>query len=191
MNEMEKRNLINGYYLLEHDLKEILSFIEPTQDNFKTYSHQLYALFIRACMEFEASCKMILIDNKYDFKKDKNPNILTYYKIHNFSNYKSINTYLVRLHMSEEIDLKPLESWKEDKGPDWYQAYNDAKHSRVLNFSKANLLNVLNAVSAVLILLYARYDIAALNQHQENNSWETDDDGFVYKESSLFKIKPA
>ena len=70
----------------------------------------LYALFIRACMEFEASCKMILIENKYDFKKNKNPNIHTYYKIHNYSNYKAIDTYLVRLHMSEEIDLKPLES---------------------------------------------------------------------------------
>jgi hypothetical protein len=188
---MEKRNLINGYYLLEHDLKKILSFIEPTQDNFKTYSHQLYALFIRACMEFEAGCKMILIENKYKFEKKKNPTIHIYYEIHNFSNYKSINTYLVRLHMSEDIDLKPLESWKEDKGPDWYQAYNDVKHSRVLNFSKANLLNVLNAVAAVFILLYARYDIAALNQHQENSSWETDDDGFTYKENSLFKIKPA
>ena len=175
--------------MLEHDLKEILYFIEPTQDNFKTYSHQLYALFIRACMEFEASCRMILIENKYQFEKDKNPNILTYYKIHDFSNYKSINSYLVRLHMSEEIDLKPLESWKEDKGPNWYQAYNDAKHSRVLNFSKANLLNVLNAVAAVFILLYARYDIAALNQFQENNGWETDDNGFVYKENSLFKIR--
>lgn len=28
---MEKRNLINGYYLLEQDLKEILSFIEPVK----------------------------------------------------------------------------------------------------------------------------------------------------------------
>jgi len=102
---MEKRNLINGYYLLEQDLKEILSFIEPTQNNFNTYSHRLYSLFIRACIEFEASCKMILIENKHEFEKI-NPNIHTYYKVHNFSNYNSINSCLVRLHMSEEIDLK-------------------------------------------------------------------------------------
>jgi len=69
--------------------------------------------------------------------------------------------------------------------------FTDSKHSRVLNFSKANLLNVLNAVAAVFIVLYARYGIAALNQHQENSSWETDKDDFVYKETSLFKIKSS
>lgn len=73
MDKREKRNLINAYYLLRDDLKEILSFIEPTQDNFKTYSHQLNALFIRACMEFAASCKMIFIENKYDLREIKIP----------------------------------------------------------------------------------------------------------------------
>ena len=187
---MEKRNLINGYYLLEHDLKEILTFIEPTQDNLKTYSHRLYALYTRGCMEFEASNKMILIENKYKFDQKIPPNIHTYYNIHDYQKYKLINEYCVRLHMSEEIELKPLSAWENDKSPAWYQEYNQAKHSRILEFSKANLNNVLNAVAAVFILLYARYDIAALNQYQENESWTEDDDGFIYKDTSLFKIKP-
>ncbi len=177
--------------MLEHDLKEALTFIEPTQRNFSTYSHRIYSLFIRACTEFEASCKMILIENNYEFKKDAKINICTYYDIHSFSKYKFINTYLVRLHMSDEIDLKPLAQWKKDEGPSWYKEYNAVKHSRILNFPKANLENLLNAIAGVFILLYARYGNDALNQYQETSSWQTDGEVFLYKENSLFKIKPV
>jgi hypothetical protein len=48
---------------------------------------------------------------------------------------------------------------------------------------------VLKTVAAVYILLFARYHISALNYHQETGNWENDDEGFVYKESSLFRIK--
>ena len=34
MQQAEKRNFINGYYLLEQDLKEIFTFIEPVPENF-------------------------------------------------------------------------------------------------------------------------------------------------------------
>lgn len=184
---MEKRNLINGYYLLEHDLKEILSFIEPTQDNFSAYSQRLYALYMRACMEFEASCKMILIEQGYQLPEK--PYINIYFDIHEYEQYKFINDYIVKLQVSEEIILTPLKGWKKEGSIDWYKAHHEVKHSRVQGFSKANLINVLNAVAAVYILLYARYGTAALNQHQETRDW-VEDEGFIYKESSLFRIKP-
>src|SRR5687767_14323199 len=101
MQQAEKRNLINGYYLIEEDLKEILSFIEPARENFPTYSHRLYSLFIRACTEFEAGCKAILIEN--NIRIPDNANINFYFKIHDY--YKSINSYLVSLHVSHEINL--------------------------------------------------------------------------------------
>lgn len=184
---MEKRNLVNGYYLLEQDLKEILAFVEPTKANFETYSHRLYGLYVRACMEFEASCKLILMN--HDYEMPKRPGLNTYYDIHNYEEFKQVNDCIIKIQMSEEITLIPLQSWDKKAGVNWYNEYHKVKHSRVTDFSKASLINVLNAVAAVYVLLYARYGISALTQHQENSSWETDDDGFVYKDSSLFKVK--
>lgn len=186
MQHAEKRNLINGYYLLEEDLKEIFSFIEPAQENFLTYSHRLYSLFIRACTEFEAGCKAILIEKAIEIPDNSNINF--YFKIHDY--YKSINNYLVRLHMSHEIDLTPLIDWKETKGPIWYSEYNDVKHARVTEFNKANLKNVLDAVAAVYILLYARFGISALCQYQETEMTHGGKEEGFWKEDSLFKIKP-
>lgn len=183
--QAEKRNLINGYYLLEQDLKEIFSFVEPVPENFSTYSHRLYSLFIRACTEFEANCKATLIGNGIQIPDTSNINF--YFKIHD--QYKSINDYTVRLHVSHEIDLMPLIDWKENKGPIWYSEYNDVKHARVMEFNKAKLKNVLDAVSAVYILLYARYGNSALCQYQETQMTHDDDDGFIWAEGSLLKIK--
>ncbi len=186
---MEERNLINGYHLLEQDLKEILTFIEPTQNNYTTYSHRLYALYVRACMEFEANCKMIFADKNY--KLPSRPNINDYHDIHTYEEFKTINGYIIKLQMSEVIILSPLKGWSKSASPRWYREYNDVKHSRLLNFSKANLLNVLNSIAAIFILLHARYGIAVFTQHQENRSHEIDDEYFQFKENSLFKIKPV
>ena len=136
---MEKRNLINGYYLLEQDLKEILTFVEPVPNNYSTYSHRLYSLFIKACTEFEANCKAILVEN--NFIIPDYPNINTYYKIHDYDQYKLINDNHIKLQVSHEIDLIPLNSWEEKKGPIWYGEYNDVKHARVTEFNKARLEN--------------------------------------------------
>lgn len=189
MQQSEKRNLINGYYLLEQDLKEIFSYIEPTPENFSAYSHRLYSLFIRACTEFEANCKAILIENNSSIP-DK-PGIRTYYKIHDYDQYKLINDYHIKLHVSHEIDLKPLTSWEENKEPAWYGEYNDVKHARITEFKKAKFENVLNAIAAIYILLYARFNISALCQYQETQMTHDDGDGFIWAEGSLLKIKPA
>lgn len=95
------------------------------------------------------------------------------------------------MHVSHEINLTPLIDWKETKRPIWYSEYNHVKHARVAEFNKAKLKNVLDAVAAVYILLYARYGISALCQYQETQMTHDDGDGFIWAEGSLLKIKPA
>ena len=54
--------------------------------------------------------------------------------------------------------ISPFVDWTSPtKGPFWYRAYNGVKHSRRANFDKASLRNVLNAISAVMILLVQAY----------------------------------
>jgi hypothetical protein len=188
MEKMTERNFINGYYLLEQDLKEILSFVEPTQKNLLTYSHRIYSLYMRACIEFEANCKRILSEE--DVELPPYPKISTYNEIHNFDQYKLIDDFFLKLTYSEELILQPFKDWSSNKKLFWYQDYNDVKHSRVNNFEKANLENLLNAIGGVLILLFATYGIAVLGQHHDAELWHDDADGFIWTPNSLFKVHP-
>src|SRR3990167_10206729 len=61
----DRTNLVRAYHLLEQDLIRIFEYVEPTDANLQTYSHQLYALLLRACTEFESNARAILQANGY------------------------------------------------------------------------------------------------------------------------------
>ena len=50
-------DLIRGYHLLERELFRLFDFVEPADANLQCYSHQLYAILLRASTEFEANAK--------------------------------------------------------------------------------------------------------------------------------------
>ena len=64
-NAADAIDLIRGYHLLEEELFRLFDFIEPADANLSAYSHQLYALLLRASTEFEANAKGILRANGY------------------------------------------------------------------------------------------------------------------------------
>ena len=59
----DRSGLCRAYQILENDLKTIFEFIEPNDDNCKSYSHRTYELFLRSATEFETNCKRILTAN--------------------------------------------------------------------------------------------------------------------------------
>jgi hypothetical protein len=61
----DKSTLVRAYSIIERDLIELFNYVEPCDDNLKTYSHRTYELLLRASMEFETNCKSVLIANGY------------------------------------------------------------------------------------------------------------------------------
>ena len=54
----------------------------------------------------------------------------------------------------KDIELQPLLNWTSSpnyKSPDWWTPYNKVKHERLLNYKKANLKNIANALAALYI----------------------------------------
>ena len=54
--------------------------------------------------------------------------------------------------------IKPWHDWGNNLNPDWWRAYNAAKHDRGNNYHLANQINVISALSALfcnVIYLYA------------------------------------
>jgi hypothetical protein len=165
---------VRAYRLLENHLLSTFDYVEPSDDNLRTYSHQLYQLLLRACTEFEANAKAILRANGYS--KGGNLNITDYFKVERACH---LSEYVIKIPVWKGKNnlIQPFKQWQSAHFLTWYQDYNHVKHDRSANFPLANLDNVLNAVSAVLIILFAQFNILVfdpyhvVDMYSEENGW--------------------
>jgi hypothetical protein len=70
----------------------------------------------------------------------------------------------------------------------WYQDYNRVKHDRATEFSRANLDNVINAVSGLFSIVFSQFNILAFSAHEIVSSHD-DWDGWLAHYNSAFSIK--
>ena len=136
-------------------LNQIFQTIHPSDDNMNSYGHEIRNLLILSCTEVEAQLKGVLEANGYN--KDR-------YKTTDFVKIlpaMKLNEYFIKMPSYPSIKhSSPFKNWKASSPTQslaWYNAYNKTKHDRENNFSKANLQNTIDAVSAVFVLFFAQY----------------------------------
>ncbi|MBW4609606.1 MAG: hypothetical protein KME22_20975 [Hassallia sp. WJT32-NPBG1] len=56
----DRTDYLAAFDIIFNDYLDITRYIEPSSQNFKTFSHRIYAVYLRACTEFESVCKDIL-----------------------------------------------------------------------------------------------------------------------------------
>jgi len=176
-------NFIRSYHLLEKDLYTIFEYVEPTDDNLECYSHQLYTLLLRACTEFEANAKAILVANGYSRKK-ATLRVEDYYKINVATR---LDKYMISIPIwqGNYNRIQPFQKWSVGPTLSWYQAYNKVKHSRSYNFDCASLKNVINAVGAVFAILFAQFNVFAFDPHHPVGEYNIDGDALSYDNCRL------
>lgn len=155
VNQQEKQSYLTTAHLIIRDLYELFNYVQPHDDNLNVYSHRIYELLLRTATEFEANCKAILKDNGYTVHG--NMTITDYYKI---AAEAKLSDYVVSFGRWESNhDFKPFASWnRATYAPlTWYQGYNNVKHDRNLNFSYANLTNLMDAIAGLLCILHAQF----------------------------------
>lgn len=186
----ERVGLVRGFKIIEQDLLRLLEYVEPSDDNLKTYSHRLYELLLRASTEFEANCKGILVENGYSKSGKGNLNITDYALINTSS---KLSDYEVRLSIWRDHpkDFYPLTGWSTGPSLNWYRGYNSSKHDRNRNFEHANLENVLTAVAAVAALLFSQFYIQCFWAQTPVAMCCCEEGGWFSHEDSLFAIKPS
>lgn len=149
---------IRSFLLIQNDIQKLFEYIEPVDNNKRTYSHRTHELFIRVCIEVEANCKAILRDNGYTKKKEKDWNMADYRlieKTHKLSEYEiSLPRWDGKFGY-----YKPFSNWAPsiDGKLQWYQYYNDVKHDIHSNFRHANIKNLVEATSGLVALLSAQF----------------------------------
>jgi hypothetical protein len=152
----DRSELWRAYMLIEKDLLRLFEYIEPTDDNLSAYSHRTYELLLRAATEFETNCKRILLANGYE--KEGTLNVTDYFKVNRSSRLGDYSVSLMEWY-PEPKSLKPFETWNSETFSPlpWYQSYNQVKHDRNLNFPRASLENVVNAVAGLYVVLFSQF----------------------------------
>src|SRR5205807_1565589 len=89
-------------------LLRIFDYVEPADSNRNCFSHELYALLLRACTEFEANAKGILDANGY--ARTGNLNVRDYYLLNAAT---KLSEYIVSLPIWAGVDrtIKPFAEW--------------------------------------------------------------------------------
>lgn len=153
---------VRAFLLIQQDLQSIFEYVEPSDECRAAYSYRIHALFMRTCIEVEANFKAILEENLYT-----PPARLTMEYYRKLDDTHHLSSYEVKLPIWNGVNsvFKPFEPWKNGRGNKaaqnvglaWYQAYNKSKHDRHVAFKSANLENLVNAVSGLLVLLTAQF----------------------------------
>ena len=151
-----KESLIHWNYFLalESDLAQVSRYIEFDSKNFRTYSIELAHLLLASSSEVDVIAKGIC-----GFLEPKSPaeNINHYQEIinHGLPNFKKEFVYVPRYNLK----LKPWSNWNSTKSPLWWRSYNKVKHERNEYFAEANLKNVLNSISGLLVTVFYFYKL--------------------------------
>ncbi|MBI5354368.1 MAG: hypothetical protein HZB50_17140 [Chloroflexi bacterium] len=155
-----KESLIHWNYFLalESDLAQVSRYIEFDKKNFRTYSIELAHLLLASSSEVDVIAKGIC---GFLEPKSSAENINQYREIinRNLPEFKKEFIYVPRFN----IKLKPWDNWnsikKPSKNPLWWSSYNKVKHERSEYFAEANLKNVLNSVSGLLVTIFYFYKL--------------------------------
>ena len=183
----DRSMLCRAYKILEADLKKLFEYIEPSDDNIQTYSHKIYELLLRASTEFESNCRRILEANGYNMANRLD--ITHYYKINQATKLSEYEVYIDIWHPQRKT-IRPFAQWQTNHTLTWYQGYNASKHNRQVNFSEANIDNLIQAMAGVYAILYAQFGVYSFNPYQEINMVEDNTNGSIYSGESVFSIKP-
>ena len=162
------------YYLeLEEQFKSTSKYVAFDSYNKNTYSVEYLKLFQAVCSEIDVVAKEIASRLDLSFKPDRNTTIYKWgYVLQNC--LPDILTQ--KVVFNHEQIVAPWKNWMYEQYYDsnnhlryrlkgnaktltWWKAYNDVKHTRTkttdngnINYSKANLGNLINSYAALFIL---------------------------------------
>ena len=158
MNKEEFLSKIWSYYImLENDFSKTFQYVEPVEGNKDCFSKEFNKELLSIGSEIDIVCRELcmVIEGK-NFEQVKNYSIVNYREIiaqnENFMKESCI-------FISNEEILEPWNEWKKYDSPQWWRAYNDIKHNRLVNDNHklGNFLNVKLSLAALFIICRVLY----------------------------------
>ncbi|MFX4083759.1 hypothetical protein ACKU27_01505 [Sphingobium yanoikuyae] len=184
--------------LILDDLRAIFEFVEPSDEGREAFSYRIHALLMRTCIEIEANFKAILDANSFTPPVRRPLSIRDFRKIdatHHLSSYEA----MLPMWNGASPTIRPFEPWRSFRGEEapqqgvplpWYQAYNASKHSRRQAFKRANLWTLIEAVTALLIVVTSQFKTSTFEAGPDHLI-TSGENYYPHEESigSMFRIK--
>lgn len=151
-----ERNYWRYYLQLENDFLHLIEYVEFDAANFSVYSVKIMQLLLSIGSEVDAVLKEIckIKDKNRPNMGDYAPIILTLYP-----NITKQSVYVFK----RTLKLFPFDSWdlyNPSKSLQFWNVYNEVKHHRTEQFSKATLGAVANGLAALFVLnIYKLHDL--------------------------------
>ena len=177
---------VRAFLLIQKDLQELFDYVEPADRNLCCYSYRIHELHMRTCIEVEANCRAILLEN--GFVQKGNLDMREYRKLektHRLSGYQIKAPFW---HGAQSIRT-PYVEWQSSGTLSWYDAYNAAKHDRHNEFVRANFENLLNAVSGLATILSAQFCRQDFSPGPTLLALSGPNDGFESAIGNYFRVK--
>ncbi|WP_369989394.1 hypothetical protein [Pseudomonas xanthosomatis] len=147
---------LRAFRNIQESVDMLFNYVEPSESNLKAYGHKIRELLILSCTEVEHLLLKMLVDNGYERKERYTTNdYIKCKEVLGLGDYDAV--------LAQHNDLRSFKSFGSWSGSSptktlpWYSAYNAVKHNRSDNIQDANLEHLLNAVSAIHILLESQY----------------------------------
>jgi hypothetical protein len=152
--------MLHWNYLLaiENDLENLSRYIEFDAKNFACFSIEIARILLTSGAEVDVVCKQLCKKLNASSKADS----IHQYRDEIIQAFPQISDFNICMDRYGII-LKPWEKWQNTKDdPLWWTAYNKIKHERMSEYARANLENVLNAISGLFVVtLYFYKDEAS------------------------------
>lgn len=162
---------IQAFLLIRQDLLELFTYVEPADENLRTYSHRIHQLLTRTCIEVEANLTAILIENGYQ-QNSRNLNMNDYRKV-NLSHHLSDYQARVPIWRHSRHIVSPFVAWNDPRSAlPWYQSYNKAKHDRHRAFQIATFDCLIAAFCGLFVLLSSQFLRDFYTPHGNIGTWE-------------------
>jgi len=160
---IEPNQYTRAFDLIQKDLIELFEYVNPADINLKTYSFRIHELLMKTCMEIEANFKAILNVNSYRKKPKKNgdPTPMNMSDYNKLESTHMLSSYKVKIpHWRGQHSVRiPYACWSNPNkpNPNWYTAYHETKHDRVIAFENANFENLIDAVCGLFVILSSQF----------------------------------
>ncbi len=142
----------NYFLALEDDVLKLARYVEPTKQNFGTYSLELSRILFAAASEVEVVSQQLYANRGGKAKKAHAPDWMGEVLV-SFPLILDTVVNLPRFGLS----LVPWAGCDAKSPPSWWSAYNNVKHHRYASYGEASLEHALNAVGALFALLLFFY----------------------------------
>jgi hypothetical protein len=172
----------NYFLALEKDLEIVSRYVEFCEPNYNVYSIEFAHLLFAAASEVDVVAKLLCQRLKPSAPRN------------NINDYRAVLTGALADLPTMQVTilrygliLTPWENWAGANNPVWWGSYNNVKHERNAHFHEATLKNALNALGALLILVYHYYSyLLARTSGQRLNPKETTQQ--LEPESTLLRL---